>query len=384
MIVLAVLACERGSSFSHVDVDVDVRITALTATIIRIPRRVTLVMAYGAQDSAATVLVTLHTDAGLTGYGQIPVDLPSLNAASIRANILTYYAPVVTGQSPLNRARLVMAMERARPGQPLALAAVELALWDLTGKALGVPVYQLLGGKVRDGIALMAMVNATDPDALFTEARTALATPYPVLKMKIGMGIASDIVRYRAVHEAAGGRAIIQVDGNIGYELTDALTAIEAMARMGGLGMIEQPVAKMRDLAVLARQFGVPVMADESLQVPVDMLGLIRHGAASAAFLKIGKHGGLLRSMQIAHLAEIAGIALSVAVYYDVLAAVAAHVAAAFPAVTWPSFVTRLTDSILVKPLVPDDHGLTLRVPEGPGFGVMLDPEKVRRYTAER
>lgn len=381
---LAALACERGSGFSHVDVDVDVRITALTATIIRIPRRVTLVMAYGAQDSAATVLVTLHTDAGLTGYGQIPVDLPSLNAASIRANILTYYAPVVTGQSPLDRARLITAMERACPGQPLALAAVELALWDLTGKALGVPVYQLLGGKVRDGIALMAMVNATAPDALFAEARTALATPYPVLKMKIGMGIASDIARYRAVHEAVGERATIQVDGNIGYELTDALTAIEAMARMGGLGMIEQPVAKMRDLAVLARQFGVPVMADESLQIPVDMLGLIQHGAASAAFLKIGKHGGLLRSMQIAHLAEIAGIALSVAVYYDVLAAVAAHAAAAFPAVTWPSFVTRLTDSILVEPLVPDDHGLILRVPEGPGFGVTLDPEKVRCYTAER
>jgi len=383
MMALAVLACERGSGFSRVDVNV--RITALTATIIRIPRRVTLVMAYGAQDSAATVLVTLHTDAGLTGYGQIPVDLPSLSAVSIRANILTYYAPVVTGQSPLDRTLLVMAMERARPGQPLALAAVELALWDLTGKALGVPVYQLLGGKVRDGIALMAMVNATDPDALFAEARTTLAaTPYPVLKMKIGMGVASDITRYHAVREAAGERATIQVDGNIGYELTDALTAIEAMARMGGLGMIEQPVAKMRDLAVLARQFGVPVMADESLQVPVDMLGLIRHGAVRAAFLKIGKHGGLLRSMQIAHLAEIAGIVLSVAVYYDVLAAVAAHAAAAFPAVTWPSFVTRLTDSILVEPLVPDDHGLILRVPEGPGFGVTLDPEKVRRYTVER
>ena len=360
------------------------RVTAITATILRIPRRVTLVMAYGAQDNATTVLVELCTDVGLTGYGQIPVDLPSLNAASIRANILTHYAPIVTGQSPLDRTRLLAAMERTLPGQPLALAAAELALWDLTGKALGVPVYQLLGGKVRDGIPLMAMVNAPDPDALFAEARATLATPYPVLKMKIGMGVASDIARYRAVREAVGDRATIQVDGNIGYELTDALTAIEAMEQMGGLGMIEQPVAKMRHLAVLARQFAAPVMADESLQTPADMLGLIRHGAAKAAFLKIGKHGGLLRSMQIAHLAETAGIALSVAVYYDVLAAVAAHVAAAFPAVTWPSFVTGITDTVLAEPLVRDDVGLVLRVPEGPGFGVTIDREKVRRYTVER
>ena len=120
-------------------------------------------------------------------------------------------------------------------------------------------------------------------------------------------------------------------------------------------------------------------MADESLQSPADMLALVREGAAHAAFLKIGKHGGLLRSAQIAHLAEIAGIELSVAVYYDVLAAVAAHAAAAFPAITWPSFVTRLADTVLASPLVPD--GLTLRAPTDPGFGVTLDAAQVRRYT---
>ncbi|MDQ6604871.1 MAG: hypothetical protein M3Z19_19290, partial [Chloroflexota bacterium] len=75
-------------------------------------------------------------------------------------------------------------------------------------------------------------------------------------------------------------------------------------------------------------------------------------------------------------------IALSLAVYYDVLAAAAAHVAVALPAITWPSFVTRLSDSLLAEPLAPD--GLLLRPPSGPGLGVALDDEKVRHYTVER
>ncbi len=355
------------------------RITALTATILSIPRRVTLATAYGTRDDATTVLVVLGTDAGVVGYGQVPVDPPAFGAAGIRANIAVHLAPVVIGQSPLDLTRLVGALERALPGQSLAQAAVELALWDLAGKALGVPVYQLLGGKVRNGIALIAMVHEAEPDALYAETQATLALPYPVLKLKIGMGAASDLARYRAVRAAAGERATIQVDGNAGYTLAGALPALAAMERMGGLGMIEQPVARRDDLAALAAHFAVPIMADESLQLPADMLALVRQGAIHAAFLKIGKHGGLLRSAQIAHLAEIAGIELSVAVYYDVLAAVAAHAAVAFPAITWPSFVTRLADTVLVAPLVPD--GLTLQVPTGPGWGVTLDDDQVRRYT---
>jgi muconate cycloisomerase len=94
------------------------------------------------------------------------------------------------------------------------------------------------------------------------------------------------------------------------------------------------------------------------------------------------KQGGIRGALAAARIAEDAGIALSVAVYYDVLAAAAAHIAAALPAITWPSFVTRLSDSVLAPPLAPD--GLLLRPPQGPGLGVTLDDEKVRRYTVER
>ena len=355
------------------------KITGVTATILSVPRTVALHTAYGSRDDATTVLVQLATDVGHVGLGQVPVDPPFQGAAGIKANIEAYLTPVVIGQSPLNITALVGAMERTLPGQPLAVAAVELALWDAKGKALGVPVYELLGGKVRDGISLMAMVQGSTPDALAAATRETLnAASYPVLKLKIGLGAADDLRRYRTVRDAAGDRAIIQVDANAGYTLAEAIPALGAMAAAGGLGMIEQPVARVDDLQALAARSPAPVMADESLGSPAEMLTIIERRAAHAGFLKIGKVGGLLAAQSIAQMAAVAGLPLSVAVYYDVLAAVAAHAAAAFPAVTWPSFVTRLPDTLLTEPLVPD--GLALRVPDEPGWGVSLDPDKVRHY----
>ena len=359
------------------------RITRVTATVVSIPRTARLTLAYGSRDDATTVLVTLETDAGLLGIGQTPVDPPQFGAAGIKTNIETYLAPILIGRSPLDIEALHRALWQALPGHRATIGAIDLALWDLAGKALGVPVYQLLGGRLRDGVALMAMVTHADPETMARATDDLLRRAlYPVLKVKIGMGAAEDLARYRAVREAAGERATIQVDGNRGYSLGQALAALGAMERLGGLGMIEQPVARVDDLAALARHFAAPVMVDESLEGPDSLIDIVTRGAAQAAFLKITKHGGILPTLKIAAIAEAAGIDCSLAIYYDVLAAAAAHLATALPAITWPSFVTRLADSILTEPIMPG--GLTLRPPTGPGLGVTLDAEKVRRYTVER
>ncbi len=358
------------------------KITRITATIIAIPRTTRLTLAGGNRDDATTVLVELETDAGVVGIGQTMVDPPAFGAAGIKADIDAYLAPFLIGQSFFDIEYLHGIMARTLPGHHATHAAIDIALWDAKGKALGVPVFQLLGGRVREGIALMAMIPYGDPETMARETEALLATAYPALKVKIGMGIADDLARYNAVHEAAAGRALLQVDGNCGYSLSQAITAITAMERIGGLGMIEQPVARLRDLATLARRFAAPVMADESLAGPESLLEIVRQGAAQAAFLKIPKQGGMLGALKTAQIAAAAGLDLSVAVYYDVLAAAAAHVAAALPAITWPSFVTRLSDTILTEPLSP--AGLLLPVPTGPGLGVVLDDEKVRRYTVDR
>lgn len=360
------------------------KITQVRATIVNVPRRVTLTTSYGSRDDATTVLVEVETDEGVVGIGQTAVDAPFYGepAAGIKTNIETYLTPAVLGRSPLDIEAVTEAMNRALPGHLSTKAGIDLALWDAKGKALGVPVYQLLGGRLRDGVALMTMAHRADPETMFRETEERLRVPYPVVKMKVGLDVAEDVARYRAVREAAAGRAVIQVDGNGGYSLGEAITALSAMDRAGGLGMIEQPVKRLDEMAELARRFGAPVMADESIHAPDDAVEVVKRGAAQAALLKITKHGGLLNVLKIAHVAEAAGIDLSVAIYYDVIAAAAAHVAAALPAITWPSPPTGMEETILTESIEP--AGLLMPVPAGPGLGVALDRDKVRRYAVDR
>ncbi|MCW5849487.1 MAG: hypothetical protein KIT87_05365 [Anaerolineae bacterium] len=358
------------------------KITSVKATLIAIPRADTLTTSYGTRTTATTVLVQIFTHEGLVGIGQASVDGPYYgeSAAGMLANIRAHVAPAVVGENPLNLEYLIGKIHKALPHHYASHAGVELALWDLKGKALGVPVYQLLGGKVRDGVAIMGFVRHAVPGQMAEAAHEALAEqPYPVLKMKIGLDPQEDVARYRAVAEAVAGRAVIQVDGNVGYTLGQAVPALTAMERIGSLGAVEQPAARLHDLAELARRLVTPIMADEAIYPIQDAIDIVRTGAAQIALMKITKHGGILAVQKIAHIFEAAGLSLSVAIYYDLIGVAAAHIAAATPCVTWPSPHTYLADTILTEPFEP--QGLLLRVPDGPGFGVQLDPYKVEKYT---
>ena len=357
------------------------KITRVSATAVAIPRKTVLTTSYGSRDEATTVVVEVQTDQGLIGFGQTAVDAPFYGetAEGILANTRAHLTPAVTGESPLDIERLVLKMGQVLPEHWSSIAGVELALWDLKGKALGVPVYQLLGGRLRDGVDLMGFVRRGPPEQMAKDADATLKqTSWPVLKMKIGIDPAEDVARYRAVAEAVGPRATIQADGNAGYTLAQAIPALAAMERAGRLGAIEQPVARTADLAEIARRLPVPVMADEAIYPPQDAIDVVEQRAATIALAKITKHGGILNVQKIAAIFDAAGLILSVAIYYDIIAAAAAHIAAALPCVRWPSPPTDLTDTILTRPLEPD--GLLLRVPDGVGFGVDVDRDKLRKY----
>jgi L-alanine-DL-glutamate epimerase-like enolase superfamily enzyme len=360
------------------------KITDVNTRVVSLPRRAQLTTSYGSWDVATSVLVALKTDVGLTGIGQASVDAPFYGetAEGMVANINAHLAPAVMGENPLNITRLNAKLRKALPHHWFSHSGVEMALWDLKGKALGVPVYQLLGGKVRDGLSLMGFVHHGSPEQMAEHAREALDQHgYRVLKMKIGLDPQEDVARYRAVAEAVGDRAIIQVDGNIGYTIAEAVPALTAMERIGALGAVEQPVARMEDMAEIARRLATPVMADEAIYPPEDAIEVVRRKAASLALLKIGKHGGLQNVHRIGMIFDAAGLSLSIAIYFDLIAVAAAHLAAAIPCATWPSPFTYLEDTFVGTSFGPE--GLRLRAPDGPGLGVELDWDKVRHYTVD-
>jgi L-alanine-DL-glutamate epimerase-like enolase superfamily enzyme len=357
------------------------KIVDVRTTVVSIPRAATLTTAYGSTGAAITVVVELLTDAGITGIGQTAVAPRSYGetAEGIAVNISAHLAPAVIGESPLDIERLTRRMEAALPHHWSSHAGVEFALWDLKGKALNVPIYQLLGGKVRDGLNLMGFVHNAAPTEMAREAQATLdADAFPVLKMKIGLDPREDVARYRAVAEAVQGRAVMQVDGNTGYTIAQALPALSAMEASGALGAIEQPVARRSDLAEIARRLNTPVMADEAIYAPADAIDVVQARAASIALMKITKHGGIGNVQKIGAIFEAAGLTLSMAIYYDIIALAAAHLAAALPCVEWPSPYTYLQDTILAEPFEPE--GLALRAPDGPGFGMDLNPEKLEKY----
>jgi L-alanine-DL-glutamate epimerase-like enolase superfamily enzyme len=362
-----------------------VKIVGVTSTVVALPRSETLTTSYGSGDLATTVLVQLHTDGGHEGIGQTAVAPRSYGetAEGILANVQAHLAPVVVGREVDSVEAIHHELMRALPHHWSSHAGVEIALWDLKAKSLGVPVYELLGGKVRDGLTLMGFVHHAAPEVMAAEAvREVEAHGFSVLKMKVGMDPVDDVRRFRAVSEALAGRAVLQIDGNTGWSLWEALWALREMEAIGGLGAVEQPVASRREMAVLARTFKAPIMADEAIYAAHDAIDVVREEAASLALMKITKHGGVAQVRDIATVFGAANLGLSMAIYFDLIAAVASHLAAAFPCVTWPSPFTHLDASILKRPPVPD--GLHLNPSDEPGWGMELDPDQVARYAIAR
>ncbi|MEM6428550.1 MAG: enolase C-terminal domain-like protein, partial [Deinococcota bacterium] len=202
------------------------KITGLHVRYLKIPRTSTLITSYGSEQSAPTLLIQLDTDEGLIGYGQVSVDAPFYGetAEGMTANITKHIAPALMGEDPLNITHLNQKMRKALPHHWCSYSGVDMALWDLKGKALGVPIYQLLGGKVRDGVDLMGFVHLDEPEKMAAAATKTLDEHgFSVLKMKIGLEPEDDLKRYRAVAKAVEGRAVLQVDGNTGYTISQAL-----------------------------------------------------------------------------------------------------------------------------------------------------------------
>ncbi len=358
------------------------KVTGVSTTVVALPRSETLTTSYGSGDLATTVLVQLHTDTNEVGLGQTAVAPRSYGetAEGILANIQKHLAPVVVGRDVDSLQQLQADLQRALPDHWSSHAGIEIALWDLKAKQLGVPVYELLGGKVRPGLSLMGFVHHAAPDRMAAEAVELVDRHgFAVLKMKVGMDPVDDVKRYRAVAEALGARARIQIDGNTGWALWQALWALREMEAIGGLGAVEQPVASRQDMAVLARTFRAPIMADEAIYAAPDAIGVVRDEAASLALMKITKHGGVQQVRDIATIFEAANLGLSMAIYFDLIAAVASHLAAALPSVTWPSPFTYLDASILKQPPTPD--GLTLNPSDAPGWGMELDLDQVARFS---
>ena len=350
-------------------------------------------------------LVRVDTTEGLSGWGEAPA-IATWGGAymryygetpeTIKHIVESHLLPVVRGLDPAEVAVIHARMDRVVKGHPYAKAAVDMACYDLAGKALGVPVWKLLGGRHRDGVELTHSLGIMEIDRCVAEAQQAVAEGARTIKCKTGLEPERDVEVVRRLRTALGDAVRIRVDANEGYRSVAQAVQTTRRQEEYDLLLCEQPVAGARGLAAVAARIDSPVMADESAWTAHDILEL--HELEASCFsCYVTKPGGLYRARQQAELAEVLGFTCDIggSIELGVGNAANLHLGVAIRIAELPSVcpVTKpagaagpeiagvyYVDDVVTAPF--RFEGGRVLCPEGPGLGIEVDPEKLARYAA--
>ena len=367
------------------------KITSIEPIPILVPLKtgLTTKTAHGEHIDSPYVIVRIHTDGDLVGLGEATL-APRWSGETSKgcvAAIDEILAPLLIGEDPTQINALRARVDKAITLNPFTKAAVEMALWDLAGKAAGVPVYQLLGGRVRDAMPIKMVVGAFPvPDAVAL-ANRFLEWGVRCLKVKVGLDPQTDLERVRSVRELAGPDIPIGIDANCGWTPPVARRMLKQLEECDIL-FAEQPIppTHVQEIAQLRRNSTIPIMADESVFTLSDAWEVTSHAAADILSVYPGKHGGIAATREIAHVARAAGIVCHMGSNLELGIATAAmlHLACAEPA-----FASETYPDDLIGPLYHEADMITqpldlgpevARPPEGPGLGVELDEEQLERW----
>lgn len=361
------------------------KITAIASTIVdlRLHRAHRLAMTTMADHTL--VIVQMHTDEGMTGLGELPViaGYNEMSAGAAKTIIDEVLAPQLLGQDPRQLWQLIALMDRAIKGNLPCKAALEMACVDITARALGVSSAALFGGTVRDRLEMLWVLASGDVEQEIREARQKLDQhTHRHFLVKIGTGDPrANVQRATAIREALPGAATLRVDVNQAWDEATARWAIPAL-HAGGIAVVEQPVhaSSIDAMRRLTGASPITVMADEAVATPQDALAYASTHACDALSIKITKHGGMMRTAQIAHIASAGGLAIfgGTMIEGNIGTAACAQLYSTLPDLQWGCQLfgpQLLIDDVAIGALRYEEFALC--VPDGPGFGATLDPDKL-------
>ncbi|GAB5441281.1 MAG: dipeptide epimerase [Fuerstiella sp.] len=263
-----------------------------------------MISALGRHDESCFVLIRVCTDDGRSGVGEATVT-PRWSGETVwgaAALIKRVLAPVVEGCDPNDIPAISERMDTVTVGNWFAKSAIEMACWDLAGQAAEKPVYELLGGAVRDlTIRNRFSLGAYEPKIAAERAAALVQAGFTTIKVKVGTGPTEDIQRVRAVREAIGSDVQLTIDANAGWTFADAQQCLREIADCDP-AFVEQPLERgdYHQTRRLREQLGIRILADESCFDPVQLRELILHECCDAVTLYPGKQGGILRAKQMA------------------------------------------------------------------------------------
>lgn len=328
-----------------------------------------LATSFGEITERELALVALKDADGGVGYGEA-APLPSYEGPDMDTVLssLASYERVVAAWDGDAGVRLIEAC-RAAADVPVALAAVEMALWDRAGRRAGKPVAELLTDEPARRVAVNATVSAPDRAGAAEQAAAAARAGFPCVKLKVGTG--DDAGRVAAVRAAAGAEIALRLDANGVWDVEQAVRAIESL-EPAGLELVEEPVHGLQAVREVRERVAARVAIDETAAEP----GALGAGVADAVCLKVGRCGGISALLAAASLVRTSGAEVYLASTLDGPLGVAAglHAAAALASrgpLAPCGLATLSMFEDLDDPLPARDGEIAL--PEGPGLGVEVD-----------
>lgn len=293
------------------------RITAIPLSF-RLPEGKTVTVGIGATIKRDAIVVRVDTDQGLTGYGEAH---PGRSPGAVTSIINNTLQPMLVGMDPCDVVgvwarvnRMQLSSHGMGAGAALALSGIDLALWDIRGKAAGMPLYRLLGGSRKRIPAYAGGISLgfQPPDQLVEEASGYVAAGYRALKLRLGDNPRDDIARVRAVRAALGDEIDILTDANTGWTLADARRIMPALAE-ARVGWIEEPFSALdfgsyRASSKLAPS--VPIAAGENHYTRWDFARLLEDSVVTIFQPDLSKTGGITEGLRIAAMASAFGISV--------------------------------------------------------------------------
>ena len=363
------------------------RIKEIKATPINIPLARTFEWYDFTEKDTASVIVEVLTDEGITGIGECPV--PVGHNTAVRELLERKLIPLCLGEDPFNIERIVGKIESGYrsywyKNYIYAGSAIEIALYDIVGKVLRTPVYNLLGGKTRHSVRYVGEVEIASQEENAIAAKRLVDQGFQDVRLKVGRDEELDVARIKSVREAVGEKINLKVDANGLWSPSAAIRAIKNMERYD-LQYVEQPVPvwDIDGMAEVRRKVDTPIAADESCFTSQDALELIKKRAADIFTVRAEEAGGMLNCKKLVGIAEAAGIPCIMGTWGETGIAVIAklHLVASsnnFPYANDADY-PNVSDDILEGGKLPFKGGC-LDVPNRPGLGVEIDRSKLVRY----
>ena len=344
-------------------------------------------MAVATMQTQTLVLVKITTEDGYVGWGEATtiggLGYGDESPESVKVNIDTYFTPLLKTLSGLNVAQTLQAIKKNINGNRFAKCAIQTALLDIQAQRLGLPLSEVLGGRLRDSVPVLWVLASGDTEKDITEAKKMIAAKrHNIFKLKIGSRrVEEDVEHVLAIKRALGKDISVRVDVNRAWSELEAIKGIQLL-QDGGVDLIEQPCAidNLGAMQRLTRRFDIAIMADESLMGPQSAYQIATQNGASVFAVKIAQSGGLIEGCEVGTIAQLAGIDLYGGTMLEgpVGTLASAHVFSTFKNLAYATELfgpLLLTEDILKTPL--NYQNFELQLPKGPGLGIELDDNKI-------